>query len=130
MENKKENKRIVVMADPTESCCDCVSNFTPSITTAQAEETAKLFAALADSTRLTILSMLGAAEMGEVCVCDITSSFNLGQPTISHHLRILRDAGLVRGDKRGKWVYYSLVKDKIEEAQKLLTSINNKNVLV
>ena len=63
--------------------------------------------------------MLAISE-NEVCVCDITSNFPLGQPTISHHLRILREAGLVSGDKRGKWVYYSLVQSRVAEAKAIL----------
>lgn len=61
--------------------------------------------ALADPTRLRMLELL-VAQPGELCVCDITSQFEQRQPTISHHLRILRDAGLIRGEKRGVWSYY------------------------
>lgn len=122
---KSEIEKTPIDLVTEQSCCGVTPLYQPSVNTAQAEEAARLFTALADSTRLTILNMLASSEAGEVCVCDITSSFNLGQPTISHHLRILRDAGLVRGDKRGKWVYYSLAKTKVEEAQKLLSNILN-----
>ncbi|HUP27727.1 MAG TPA: metalloregulator ArsR/SmtB family transcription factor [Chloroflexia bacterium] len=67
----------------------------------------KVLGALADNTRLAIVEMLSSHDE-PVCVCDITSQFDLGQPTISHHLRVLREAGIVHGDKRGLWVYYSL----------------------
>ncbi len=96
-----------------EECCTPSSK--PTIDKAQADKAQELFAALADATRLSILSLLANSLEHEVCVCDITSSFSLAQPTISHHLRILRDAGLIKGDKRGKWVYYSLIKGRAEE---------------
>lgn len=66
-----------------------------------------LMKALADPHRLTILASLARAE-GEVCVCDFTAGLPLNQPTVSHHLKILRDAGLVRCERRGTWVYYRL----------------------
>lgn len=72
----------------------------------QASELARLLKALADPVRLGVLSQLAARGEGEVCVCDIVAAFNLSQPTISHHLRILREAGLVDSTRRGTWVYY------------------------
>ncbi len=68
---------------------------------------AALFRALADSHRLTILATLARAE-DEVCVCDFTSALPLNQPTVSHHLKLLRESGLVRSERRGTWVYYTL----------------------
>jgi ArsR family transcriptional regulator, arsenate/arsenite/antimonite-responsive transcriptional repressor len=73
-------------------------------------EEAALFKALADPHRLTILATLARAEE-EVCVCDFTSALPLNQPTVSHHLKILRDAGLVTWQRRGTWVYYRLATD-------------------
>jgi ArsR family transcriptional regulator len=73
-------------------------------------EEAVLFKALADPHRLTILATLARAE-DEVCVCDFTSALPLNQPTVSHHLKILRDAGLVTWERRGTWVYYRLAAD-------------------
>jgi ArsR family transcriptional regulator len=73
-------------------------------------EDAALFRALADSHRLTMLATLARAE-DEVCVCDFTSALPLNQPTVSHHLKILRDAGLVTWQRRGTWVYYRLAPD-------------------
>lgn len=69
-----------------------------------------LFKALGDETRLEMVGLL-AAEGAELCVCDIESHFDLGQPTISHHLRILREARVVTSDRRGTWVYYALAED-------------------
>jgi ArsR family transcriptional regulator, arsenate/arsenite/antimonite-responsive transcriptional repressor len=68
---------------------------------------ARLFKALSDETRLEMLGLL-AASGTELCVCDIESHFELSQPTISHHLRLLREAGLVTSERRGTWVYYAL----------------------
>jgi len=69
--------------------------------------------ALADPTRLRIVNLLAQHEA--LCVCEIEAAFDLGQPTISHHLRILRDAGLVNVDRRGTWAYYSLVRPALKE---------------
>ena len=74
------------------------------------EEEAAVLKAAADPYRLTILASLAAVE-GEVCVCDFTDALPLNQPTVSHHLRILRDAGLVTAERRGTWVYYRLATD-------------------
>jgi ArsR family transcriptional regulator len=74
---------------------------------------ARLFKALGDETRLEMLGLIAASGMAELCACDIEGHFALSQPTISHHLKILRDAGLVTGERRGTWVYYSLDKDTL-----------------
>jgi ArsR family transcriptional regulator len=70
---------------------------------------APMFKALGDPVRLRLLSMIASAGGGEVCVCDLTGEFSLTGPTISHHLKVLREAGLVDSDRRGTWVYYRLV---------------------
>ncbi|GAA2339476.1 metalloregulator ArsR/SmtB family transcription factor [Dactylosporangium salmoneum] len=67
---------------------------------------APAFKALGDPVRLQLMSMIASAEDGEICVCDLTPAFDLSGPTISHHLRTLREAGLVDADRRGTWVYY------------------------
>ncbi|BCJ45505.1 ArsR/SmtB family transcription factor [Actinoplanes ianthinogenes] len=74
-----------------------------------ATEFAAMFKALGDPVRLRLLSMIASAADGEICVCDLSSAFHLTGPTISHHLRILREAGLVDSDRRGTWVYYRAV---------------------
>src|SRR3989442_392650 len=76
------------------------------------DELAARFKALADPTRVAIVNRLASAD--EVCVCDLNSAFELSQPTISHHLRILREAGLVDSSRRGTWAYYRLVPEAIE----------------
>jgi DNA-binding transcriptional ArsR family regulator len=77
-----------------------------------AEDLALAFKALADPTRVGIVNRLSTID--EVCVCDLTAAFELSQPTISHHLRILRDAGLIEAQARGTWAYYRLVPEAIE----------------
>jgi ArsR family transcriptional regulator, arsenate/arsenite/antimonite-responsive transcriptional repressor len=81
-----------------------------------ADEAGKLavgFTALVDPVRLRVLSMLAAAPEGEVCVCDFVEPLGRSQPTISHHLKILSEAGLVHGDRRGRWVWYSLEREQL-----------------
>ena len=75
------------------------------------EELALRFKALADPTRVAIVNSLSAAD--EVCVCNLTATFELSQPTISHHLKVLREAGLVESTRRGTWAYYRLVPEAI-----------------
>ncbi|MCY1138764.1 metalloregulator ArsR/SmtB family transcription factor [Actinoplanes sp. Pm04-4] len=76
---------------------------------ARADAFAPMFKALGDPVRLRLLSMIASARGGEVCVCDLTGEFHLTGPTISHHLKVLREAGLVDSDRRGTWVYYRMI---------------------
>jgi ArsR family transcriptional regulator, arsenate/arsenite/antimonite-responsive transcriptional repressor len=71
--------------------------------------------------RLRLVSLIGAREGGEVCVCDLASAFDLSQPTISHHLKVLREAGLIDSERRGTWVYYRLVPAALERMAALLS---------
>lgn len=73
-----------------------------------AAEMAQVLKALADPVRLRLVSLIGAHQGGEVCVCELTTGFELTQPTISHHLKVLHDAGLLDRDKRGVWAYYRI----------------------
>ena len=73
---------------------------------AAAVDLARMFKALSDPVRLRLLSLIASHEGGEACVCDLTGPFDVSQPTISHHLKVLRDAGLVGSERRGTWVYY------------------------
>lgn len=93
--------------------------FAPTLTEEEAASHARLLKALADPTRLRILSLLSRHE-GEVCVFEIVESFTLEQPTISHHLRILRDAGLVDCRKKGLWAYYYVRRDALKRAQEVI----------
>jgi ArsR family transcriptional regulator len=69
---------------------------------------AQVFKALGDPVRLRLVSLIGAHQGGEVCVCELTDAFDLTQPTISHHLKVLREAGIITSERRGTWVYYRL----------------------
>ena len=83
---------------------------------------AQTFRALGDPVRLRLVSLIGAHQGGEVCVCDLTAAFNLTQPTISHHLKVLREAGIIDSERRGTWVYYSLVPAALERMSALLSA--------
>ncbi|WP_367432661.1 ArsR/SmtB family transcription factor [Streptomyces celluloflavus] len=87
----------------------------------QAAELAKVFKALGDPVRLRLLSMIASRAGGEVCVCDLTPAFELSQPTISHHLKLLRQAGLIASERRGTWVYYRLLPEMTDRLAGILT---------
>lgn len=92
--------------DPA-SCCDPVTE--APVTGERARDLARTFKALGDPTRVQLLSIVAAAGGGEACVCDLTAPVGLSQPTVSHHLKILVDAGMLTREQRGRWSYYSLV---------------------
>ena len=83
---------------------------------------AQVFKALADPVRLRLVSLIGAHQGGEVCVCELTDAFDLTQPTISHHLKVLREAGIIDSERRGTWVYYRLEPASLERMGALLTA--------
>jgi ArsR family transcriptional regulator, arsenate/arsenite/antimonite-responsive transcriptional repressor len=80
----------------------------------EAEKLAGALRILADPARLRLLSLIGAHPEGEACVCDLTAPLGLSQPTVSHHLKVLTEAGLVGREQRGRWVYYWLLPEPIE----------------
>ena len=92
---------------------DCCAPGGPPVSIEATRELAERFKALGDPTRLAIVNQLAAAD--EVCVCHLVPDAGLSQPTISHHLRLLRDAGLVTSERRGTWAYYRLVPEAIAE---------------
>ena len=100
----------------------CASVLAAPLDTTDAARLASGFAALADPVRLRVLSILAAAPEGEVCVCDFVEPLAKSQPTVSHHLKVLSDAGLVQGDRRGKWVWYSLNRDRLAELRSAIDS--------
>jgi ArsR family transcriptional regulator len=85
-------------------CCPPLS--VQPLSQAQAEQVAPLLKALADPVRLRLMSLVASHPGGEACVCDLNEAFDLSQPTISHHLKVLHEAGLLAREKRGVWVYY------------------------
>jgi ArsR family transcriptional regulator len=96
----------------------CCGPGTAPLDAGERESLAARFKALADPTRVAIVNRLASAD--ECCVCDLNAAFDLSQPTISHHLKVLRDAGLVEASRRGTWAYYRLVPDALRELRQTL----------
>ena len=101
------------------SCCTDLTS--APLSEDQAAELAAVFKALGDPVRLRLLSMIASRAGGEVCVCELTPAFALSQPTISHHLKLLRQAKLIDCERRGTWVYYWLVPEATDQLAALLT---------
>jgi ArsR family transcriptional regulator, arsenate/arsenite/antimonite-responsive transcriptional repressor len=106
---------------PLADAC-CAPLLREPITASQAADLARTLKALADPTRLRLVSMVAAREDGEACVCDLTEPLGLTQPTISHHLKILVDAGIFTRDKRGVWAYYALVPAAMDALSAVLST--------
>jgi ArsR family transcriptional regulator, arsenate/arsenite/antimonite-responsive transcriptional repressor len=99
----------------------CCGPDTPPLAREAAEDLAEIFKALADPTRVAIVNRLAAGE--KCCVCDLTDAFAISQPTVSHHLRILREAGLVESERRGTFAYYWLAADAVERLSAVFTPV-------
>lgn len=106
---------------PLADAC-CTPLLREPITASQAAELARMLRALADPTRLRLVSMVAAHEGEEACVCDLTEPLGLTQPTVSHHLKILVDAGIFTRDKRGVWAYYALVPAALDALSSVLST--------
>ena len=109
MKSAPTAKPIVMVAG--DECCPAVLS-TP-LSEARAGELARDFAVLADPVRLRLLSLLASAPAGEACVCELVEPLERSQPTVSHHLKVLAGAGLIVGEKRGRWVWYRPVPDRL-----------------
>ncbi|MFF7979919.1 ArsR/SmtB family transcription factor [Streptomyces sp. NPDC007901] len=115
------SKQELEVLDQDPACC-------PGLTTSPLDEDlaadlAKVFKALGDPVRLRLMSMIASrGEGGEVCVCELTPAFDLSQPTISHHLKLLRQAGLIDCERRGTWVYYWVLPGVLERLAAFLTA--------
>ena len=96
----------LAVLDPAGAAACCAPLSQEPLSAEQASLVAPLLKALADPVRLRLMSLIASHPGGEACVCDLTGAFNLSQPTISHHLKVLHDSGLLDRDKRGVWVYY------------------------
>jgi ArsR family transcriptional regulator len=96
----------LLVLDPvgTAACCPPLSR--EPLSAEQAAQVAPMLKALAEPVRLRLMSLIASHPGGEACVCDLNDAFDLSQPTISHHLKVLHEAGLLDRDKRGVWVYY------------------------
>jgi ArsR family transcriptional regulator len=101
-----------------EACCEPVVY--PDVERARAERIAQIAKALSDPVRLQLVDVL-RKHAGKVCVCELVPLFDLSQPTVSHHLKVLRDAGLVASERRGLWAYYYVIPDALEELSAWLT---------
>jgi ArsR family transcriptional regulator len=97
---------------PTADCCPSV--LAAPLSEREAATLAKGFAALSDPARLRLLSLIASQPEGEVCACALVGPLGKSQPTVSHHLKVLREAGLVEGEKRGTWVWYRPVPDALD----------------
>ena len=102
-----------------QACCSPITQ--QRIPAETAAVLAPAFKALGDPVRLQLMSMIASAPAGEICVCDLTPAFTLSGPTISHHLKTLRDAGLVDAERRGTWVYYRARPAVMRQLASLLT---------
>lgn len=109
--------------EPSEASACCTTTGGPALDAAGAHDAARVMKALSDPNRLRLLSIVKAGEGGEACVCDLTEPLDLGQPTVSHHLKILVDAGLLNREKRGTWSYYSLVPGALEAASESILAL-------
>jgi ArsR family transcriptional regulator, arsenate/arsenite/antimonite-responsive transcriptional repressor len=106
------------MGQAAAACCVPLAD--RALTEAAAADLAKAFKALGDPVRLRLLSLIAAHPGGEVCVCELTDSFDVTGPTISHHLKVLREAGLIDCERRGTWVYYWIVPPALAALSQLL----------
>ncbi|MGW1494575.1 ArsR/SmtB family transcription factor [Streptomyces sp. NPDC002402] len=106
--------------EPTGACAPSLA--IPLLERDHVERIARVLKAIADPTRLQMLHLIQAAPGGEACVCDLTERLGLRQPTISHHLKTMVTAGLLRRDKRGTWVWYSVDREGMEAVQEILQS--------
>ena len=113
--------QVMKLIDVVETCCPVLS--TPVIDQDEAERMADAFRVLADPARLRLLSMIAAEPDCEACVCELTEPLSLSQPTVSHHLKVLHDAGFLSREKRGTWVYYRVVPHALEAMRRILAPI-------
>lgn len=111
---------LAVAATRTKGCCQQLED---PISPAAADDAASILKALADPTRVRMLAMLDRAA-DPICVCDFTAAFDLGQPTVSHHLAKLREAGLVTSHKVGIWAFYALAPDMPPLARTIVTAVS------
>lgn len=111
--------QLLPLTDVTASCAPLTHE---PITAGNAENLARRLKVIADPARLRLISLIAAQENAEACVCDLTEPLDLSQPTISHHLRILVESGILSREKRGTWAYFSLVPGALDSLAALLTS--------
>jgi ArsR family transcriptional regulator len=101
----------------------CPGGLTEPVDRSTAEELAGLLKAVADPARLQLLSLIASAEGAQRCVCDLTGPVGLSQPTVSHHLKVLVSAGLLRREQRGPWAWFGLVPERFAELAEVLADL-------
>lgn len=106
------NAVVPVAPEGVAACCSPLTGGV--LDTATAEHLAAMFKALADPARVKLLSLIAASDAGEACICDLTGPLGLTQPTVSHHMKLLVDAGLVSREQRGRWGYYRVKGDALD----------------
>ena len=112
--------QLLPLVEATGPSC-CPSGLSEPIDRDTAEELAKLLKSVADPARLQVLSLLRSKENCEACVCDLTEPLGLSQPTVSHHLKVLVDAGILAREKRGYWTWYALVPERMSQIAAVLS---------
>ena len=111
---------VEVPAPPAAACCAPLVR--RPLSAEEAADLSRALKAIADPARLRLLSLVAAHDGGEACVCDLTEPLGLSQPTVSHHLKVLVDAGLLSRDKRGVWAYYALVPGALDALAGVLST--------
>ncbi|GAA3436273.1 ArsR/SmtB family transcription factor [Kutzneria kofuensis] len=106
------------LVEQTSLCCSPLMR--RPLTEDQSVELARVFKALGDPVRLRLLSLIASHAGGEACVCDLTDAFDLTGPTISHHLKVLREAGIIDGERRGTWIYYRVLPTTLQTLSAVL----------
>ncbi len=114
-------RRLLPLADEGGACCPPLS--AAPLSEADAELLASRLKALADPARLRLMSLVLASEDGEGCICDLTDPLGLSQPTVSHHMKVLVDAGLLEREKRGRWAYFRAVPGAMDALAAVLTVV-------
>ncbi len=111
----------LLQLSPVEAVASCSPLSSAPLSADAADRVAKLLKALGDPARLRLLSLVASHADGEACVCDLQAAFDLSQPTISHHLKVLHEVGLLDRSKRGVWVYYRVVPGALSDLGTLLS---------
>ena len=101
---------------PADTAECCATPPADALTVAEADSIARTFKALGDPTRVRLLSLIAASRDGEACICDLTEPVGLSQPTVSHHMKLLVDAGLATREQRGRWAYFRVVTETLDQA--------------
>jgi ArsR family transcriptional regulator, arsenate/arsenite/antimonite-responsive transcriptional repressor len=112
------NIKYMKISKPISNCCTPL--LSGHLNQEEAEQLASVFRVLGEPARLQVLSLIAAQPAGEACVCELTEPLGLSQPTVSHHLKVMYEAGLLQKERRGTWIYYRLVPRRFEILQRVL----------